>query len=179
MLTLLGLTLLGAGVVILLAGNGVFGTETADRPTLTPGNRSFAGSHGWFWPVVGAATALIVLLALVWLSAQFSSGRLSALHVRDDRFGRVRVDGQAFAAAVGNELAGTDGVQQVRTRLLGNEGHPLLQAIVTVRPDADIHRVRSAIEEVALPHARGAVARPHLAVELRLVPDVHHDNRVR
>ncbi|AEH08255.1 MULTISPECIES: alkaline shock response membrane anchor protein AmaP [Protofrankia] len=178
-LTLLGLTLLGAGVVILLAGNGVFGTEATDQPIPTPGNRSFANSHSWFWPVVGVATTVVVLLALIWLSAQFSSSRLSRLHVTDDRFGHVQVDGQDFAAAVENELAGADGVRQVHARLLGSEKQPLLQVVVTVRPDADVHRIRSAIEEVALPYVRGTVARPRLAVELKLVPDAHHDSRVR
>ncbi|WP_131784742.1 alkaline shock response membrane anchor protein AmaP [Protofrankia symbiont of Coriaria ruscifolia] len=179
MFTLLGLILLGAGVVALLAGNGVFGTDSANRPTLTPGNRAFAASHAWFWPVVGVATAAIVLLALIWLSAQFSSGRLSALHVMDDRFGRVRVDGRAFTAAVRNELAGTDGVRQVHARLLGSEEHPLLQVVVTVQPDADIHRIRSEIEQIALPHARETAARPNLTVELELVPGAHRSDRVR
>ncbi len=176
---LLGLILLGGGAVALLAGNGAFGADVANRPTLTPGNRSFAAGHVWFWPVVGVATAAIVLLALVWLSAQLSSGRLSALHVMDDRFGRVRVDGRAFVTALRNELATTDGVEQVHARLLGSEEHPLLLVAVTVQPEADVHRVRSDIEQVALPHVRDAVARPNLTVEVSLVPGTHRSDRVR
>ncbi len=175
---LLGLVCLGSGVVVLLAGRDVFGTDVSNRPTLTPHNRAFAADHAWFWPVVGVATGLVVLLALAWLWAQRSTGRLSGLYVVNDTFGRVRVDARAFTIAVENELAGMRGVRQVHARLLGKEKHPLLRVIVTMDPEADINRVRTGIEQVALPHARTALARPDVAAEVELVPSPGHSDRV-
>ncbi|WP_322770634.1 alkaline shock response membrane anchor protein AmaP [Frankia sp. Cr1] len=175
---LLGLVCLGGGIVALLAGRGVFGDDVTDRPALTATNRAFAADHGWFWPVVGAATALVVVLALAWLWLQRSTGDLAGLYVVDDTFGRVRVNARAFTSAVESELAAAAGAQQVRARLLHKEKDPLLRVVVTMEPDINVSRLRADIEQVVLPHARGALSRADLATEVQLVPSPGHGVRV-
>ncbi|WP_322760133.1 alkaline shock response membrane anchor protein AmaP [Frankia sp. Cr2] len=175
---LLGLVCLGGGLVALLAGRGVFGDDVTDRPGLTAANRAFAADHAWFWPVVGAATALVVVLALAWLWLQRSTGELTGLDVVDDTFGRVRVNARAFTGAVESELAATSGARQIRARLLGKEKHPLLRVVVTMEPNISVSRLRADIEQVVLPHARGALSRADLATEVQLVPSSGHGARV-
>ncbi|WP_239380664.1 MULTISPECIES: alkaline shock response membrane anchor protein AmaP [unclassified Frankia] len=175
---LLGLVCLGGGAVALLAGRGVFGDDVAARYGLTAQNRSFAAEHVWFWPVAGAVTGLVVLLALAWLWLQKSTGNLPGLYVVDDTFGRVRVNARAFTGAVEGELATLPGVRQVRARLLGTGKRPLLRVVVTMKPSTDVRRIRADIERAALPHARGALSRADLATEIQLIPHPGHGDRV-
>ena len=174
----LGLAFLGAGIVVLLAGRGVFGDDIADRPVLTTQNRAFAAEHAWFWPVVGVAIGLVVLLALGWLWLQTSTGALAGLYVVDDTFGRVRVHARAFTGAVESDLVATSEARQVRARLLGREKRPLLRVIVTMHQDMDITQLRADIEQIALPHARSALSRADLATEVQLIPGPSHGGRV-
>ncbi|CUU58745.1 hypothetical protein Ga0074812_121122 [Parafrankia irregularis] len=168
LLGLLGLLLLGAGVVVLLAGFGVFGTDFADQAVLGPDIRSFAARHGWFWPAVGTAAGLLALGALGWMFAQLRTGRPRGLQITDDVVGGVHVGSAALTDAVADDLLRNPVVRAARVDLRGGPRRPVLQMAVEAEAGADARAVRSDVEGRVLPRAQRALGRPDLAAEVEL-----------
>ncbi|WP_018502087.1 alkaline shock response membrane anchor protein AmaP [Parafrankia discariae] len=179
LLGLVGLLLLGGGVLVLLAGSGLFGPALADRPVLSGDVHSFAARHGWFWPVVGTAAGVVTLLAVGWLVAQARTSRLRGLYVTDDEVGGVHLDTSALADAVAADLVVNPLVHAVRVVVRGRPRRPVLQLAVEADAGADIRAVRSDLEERVLPRARRAVGRPDLGAEIDLAVHAGLPARVR
>ncbi|MCK9930130.1 alkaline shock response membrane anchor protein AmaP [Frankia sp. Mgl5] len=179
LLVLVGLVLLSGGVLVLLAGSGLFGPALADRPVLGGDVRSFAARHGWFWPVVGTAAGVVALCAVGWLVAQARTSRLRGLYVTDDEVGGVHLDTAALADAVAADLVANPVVHAVRVVVRGRPRPPVLQLAVEADAGADIRAVRSDVEERVLPRARRAVGRPDLGAEIDLAVHAGPPARVR
>jgi hypothetical protein len=165
-LTFLGLLLLGAGVLGLLAGAGAFGRT--DAPVLPRGVRDFAHTSSWFWWAVAGGCLVIAVLALRWLLDQLRSDRASRLDLTtDDRDGLTLLHSGAFTDAVADEAGTLRGVSAAHAALHDRNGKRLLLT-VDLADHADISEVRTRLEDQIVPHARQAVDDAGMPVDIRL-----------
>ena len=152
-LIVIGLLLTAAGGLGLALSYGAFGLGRARQPVLTPATRDFVHrNHGWFWLAVAAAAVVLGLLALRWLLTQTGTDRVA----------------NALTAAVSGEIESYHGVRQAGARLLHDPRSPDLILSVAVNDRADLAALRRRIEEEAITHARRAVGREVLPVQLQL-----------
>ncbi|CAN5150575.1 hypothetical protein BH20ACT9_BH20ACT9_16370 [soil metagenome] len=152
-LGLLGLLLLAAGVVGLLAGAGL-------APLLEPSQiyaellSGFQARADLWWPVSVAAAVVVALLGLVWALRQLvvrrTGGSVGDLVVgsADDR-GRTSVPATSLASVAAMDLRRVPGVLDSTARLVNDPHRPDLRARLDVRPDADLSEVRRGADEVA------------------------------
>lgn len=152
-LGLLGLLLLAAGVIGLLAGAGL-------APLLEPSRiyaellSGFQARADLWWPVSVAAAVVVALLGLVWALRQLvvrrPGGSVGDVVVRsaDDR-GRTSVAASSLASVAAMDLRRVPGVLDSTARLVNHPHRPDLRARLDVRPDADLGEVRRGADEVA------------------------------
>jgi len=160
----------GGGLLAALSW-GAFGTARAQLNLTDNRIPGFVGRHGnWFWIVVAIIAVLVALLALRWLLAILAStDRVADLVVATDGPpGRTLVVADALTDAVADEVAGYRGVQAARARLIGHPSTPVLVVTATLEDGCPFGEVRGHIESGALVHARSAVGRPDLAIQLDL-----------
>lgn len=168
-LAVVGLLLLAGGVLILLRSFGVFGTGVARHRLLTDGQSRFFDQRPWAWALVGAAGALVALLALRWLIAQLRSDRIGAFELEPDpRHGTTVLPAAAVTRALAEEIEGYRGVRSASARLLHDPRHPELLLRVNVEDRSSASAVRTRVEQAALPHAQQAVDLPELPTRILL-----------
>ena len=168
LLLVLALLFLAVGALVIVRGAGGFGTARARAGLLTPANERFVNDAEWFWPVVGVASALVAVLALVWLMVQAQTRRVAELVVEPDRgSGGIRLRAGALTAALEEELEGYRGVNAASARLAGSPERPHLLLDVTADDRADQHALRQRVETVGIAHARTATGLGELPVHLR------------
>lgn len=167
-LALIGLILLAAGVLGLALAAGVFGRQRADQPVLSQAVRTYPHGHPWFWWAVAAAAVIIALLALKWLMTQLGTDRAN-------RIDRTTDAGEGYTVLHAGAL--TDAVEDDVTSIPGVAGatayvsHPLAVNLrVDLADDADIDRVRSALERGTVPHLRQALNQDDVPVRIELRP---------
>ncbi|MBW3602143.1 MAG: hypothetical protein KY434_05520 [Actinobacteria bacterium] len=153
LLALLGLLLIAAGVVGLLAGAGL-------APLLEPSEiyaellSGFQARADLWWPVSVAAAVVVALLGLAWALRQLvvrrSGGGVADVVVgpAGDR-GRTRVTATSLASAAAADLRRVPGVVDSTVRLVNDPHRPDLRVRLDVRPDADLDKVRRGADEVA------------------------------
>ena len=92
------------------------------------------------------------------------------MNPRADRGNRavLIVLGLLLTAAVSGEIKSYHGVRQAGARLLHDPRSPDLTLSVAVNDRADLAALRQRIEEEAITHARHAVGREELPVQLQL-----------
>lgn len=170
-LVLLGLLLTAAGVLALLLGGGVFGSDLRSQAVLDNATGRFFGDNGaWLWPVIAVVGLLIGLLALRWLVAQLTPTAAGDLQLeRPSPHGRTELAPSAVTSAVTRELKGYRGVTGASARLVGDESDPTLRLRVQLDARADVAALRARIEGEAVEHARQALDEPALPVTLDLV----------
>jgi len=171
-LALFGLLVLVAGAGGMSASIGVFGAAFS-RQTLFDNRASgFIGHHGgWLWPAVAGACLLLALACLRWILVLLAS---------TDRVGDITIPGDtdqgttilqpaAITDALTREVSAYHGVDMAKGRVIGDGGDPEIVLIVTPSPSADLHALHRRIGAEALAHARRALGKPSLPIQLDLV----------
>jgi hypothetical protein len=170
-----GLLIFLAGAAGLTTSIGGFGKAYAHRTLPANPVSRYIGTHGdWLWPAVAAACFLIALLALRWIILLLLStdraGDITIAH--GGRQGDTIMHPAALGGAVAREIDTYHGVDTARARVLGDPGDPALVVTVTAINTADLTVLRHRIESEALSHARHALAKPGLPVQLDI--DISH-----
>lgn len=183
-LGLAGLVLLALGGAALAAGTGL--SVPSWWPWYGPGDvvlstadRERWRSESWFWPVVIAALAVLVLLALWLLLAQLRRARLSDVVVDTGTDGDVaRLRGRALERAMEAEAETLDGVAGARIALRRRRGEPEARVRLKLEPHASPARTLRALTEEAVEHARASTGLTALPTDSRLHAASHAPRRV-
>ena len=166
-LAVLGLLLLGAGGLGLVAGAGVFPGHH-DPQIFPPSVRTYARTTDWFWWAVAGACLVIAILALRWLVDQLRTERASRLDLTTEtREGVILVHAGALTDAVAEEAEGLRGVTRATAGLRDHHGKKLTLA-VDLADYADIAAVRDGLEGSVVAHARQVVDDATLPVHIEL-----------
>ncbi|MFH8341261.1 alkaline shock response membrane anchor protein AmaP [Streptomyces sp. AM6-12] len=183
LLALAGLILLALGGAVLAVGLGV-------RPPswwihggphdvlLSRAERTRYRGARWWWPALIAALAVLVLLALWWLSAILRRPRLAEIRVDtgDGAFAVLRA--RALESALAEEAATAPGVAHARVRLRGRRRKPRVRARLRLAPEVDPSRALADFTTGPLAHARESAALPALPADVRLGAVRHRAERV-
>lgn len=170
-LTLFGLLMLAAGAGALVASAGGFGTASSRRPLFANRVSGYIGAHGtWLWPVAAAACLLLTLAALRWILALLvSTDRTSDIAVPGSKdHGTTILQAAALTGALSGELQTYHGVASAKARVLGFPADPQIVITVTAEQAADLSALHRRIETEALAHARQALKKPELPIQLNL-----------
>jgi hypothetical protein len=180
-LTLFGLVVFLAGVASLVASVGGFGKTFSRHALFANRVSAYIGRHGdWLWPAVAAACLLIALVALRWIVALLlSTDRAADITVTgSNKQGTTIMNPAALTGAVTREIETYHGVHTAKARVLGDPGDPKLVVTVTAAQSADLRALHDRIESEALSHARQALSKPHLPIQLDLDVSSHVPERV-
>jgi len=170
-LTLAALVLMAAGGAGIAASTGVFGASLARRALFDNPAGRYIGHHGgWLWPAVAGACLLLALACLRWVLALLAS---------TDRAGDIAIQGStdqgttilrpaALTDALTREISAYHGVESARGRVIGNGQDPQIVLTVTPARAADLHALHQRIQAEALAHARQALGKPALPIQLDL-----------
>lgn len=170
-LTLFGLLVILAGAFGLTASVGGLGAAYARRVLLANQASTYIGAHGsWFWWAAAGACLLIALITLRWLAALLlSTDRADDITIsRGSRQGTTIMRTAALTGAVTREIETYHGADTARARVLGDPADPALVITVNANGSADLAALRQRIEAEALSHARHALGRPGLPIQLNL-----------
>lgn len=181
LLTLLGLLLLAGGVLAMLLGVGVFGSDRASTAVLPDRATTFVLDNAVFWPAVAAGSGVVALLALWWALAQIRPLRVPELALEpDDTTGRTMLPVAALDGAVARDVEAYHGVRRAHAQCSGDRRRPVLRLEVTVDERADVGAIRRQIEEHALTRLRTALEADELSTQLVLkVANANKGPRVR
>ena len=170
-LTLFGLLLLLAGAASMAASTGAFGAAFSGRTLFANRVSVYVGHHGgWVWPAAAVVFLLIALATLRWILA---------LLVSTDRLGDIPIPGEhdqgtttlhpaALTGALAREISTYHGVETAKGRIIGDASDPAIVLTVTAAKPADLHALHRRIESEALAHARQALGKPSLPIQLDL-----------
>ncbi|MEU6315380.1 alkaline shock response membrane anchor protein AmaP [Streptomyces sp. NPDC047014] len=176
LLAVAGAVLLAAGVVLLTAVRPLHGRAA---PLLTAADRRrYLHADGWWFWVLLAALAVVLVLALWWLLAQLKRTRLRTVPVDtgDGTFAVLR--GRALADAVAAEAGALDGVAGCRVALRGRRGSPALRVAVELEPHAVPADTLAGLAGPVLGHARTSAGLADLPAEARFKVSSHRARRV-
>ena len=179
LLVLLGLLAVVAGVLLLLANLGVFGTD-AEQTELLP-QRLAAETDGQDWVAYAVAAGVAVLglvlllLGLAWLFRQLRTERTTHdLHLeRDASSGTTTLSRGAVTDALEGEVESWRGVGSARAVFLHDENDPDLLLKVDLDGRAPVGQVHRRILEEAVPMVRQVLGMPGLHVVTRLEAAEH------
>jgi hypothetical protein len=172
LLAMAGLLVLAAGGAGMAASSGVFGAGFARRTLLDNRVSGYFSHHGgWLWPAIAGACLLLALACLRWILA---------LLVSTDRAGDITIPGSAdqgttivqpaaLTDALTREISAYRGVDAAKGRVIGDDRSPEIVLTVSATPSADLHALHRRIEAEALAHARQALGKPSLPIQLDLV----------
>jgi hypothetical protein len=172
LLALFGLIVLVAGAAGMAASTGVFGGATARQSLFANRASSFIGHHGgWFWPAVAAVCLLLALACLRWILALLAStDRVREIVIAGDADqGTTIVQPAAITDALTREISTYHGVDSARGRIIGDGRSPQIVLRVSPSPAADLHALHQRIETEALAHARQALSKPAVPIQVDLV----------
>ncbi|MDX3645200.1 alkaline shock response membrane anchor protein AmaP [Streptomyces sp. MB09-02B] len=183
LLGVVGLVLVVVGGAVLVVGLGV------DPPSWWPydGRRdvllSDAGrtrwrDSGWWWPAVIAVLAVLVLLALWWLTAVLRRHRLAEVLVDTGDGEGALLRGRALEGVLTAEAAGSDGVERAHARLTGRRNAPEARVRLLLQPHVNPGDALHTLTTGALTHARESAGLAALPAEVRLREAKHRAQRV-
>ena len=170
-LTLFGLLVLLVGAASLTASAGGFGTAFSTRGLFANRASSYIGQHGiWLWAAAAFVCLLIALAALRWILA---------LLVSTDRAGDITVPGSkeqgttilqpvALTGALTREIGSYHGIDTAKGRIIGDGRDPQIVLTVTASQTADLPALHRRLETEALAHARQALGKTDLPIQLDL-----------
>ena len=171
-LALLGLLVLAAGGAAMAASTGGFGAAFSRRTLFDNPASRYIGHHGgWLWPVVAGACLLIALACLRWILALLAStDRVGDITISDGTDqGATILQPAALTDALAREINAYHGVDAAKGRVIGDGRDPQIVLTVTPVPSADLHALHHRIETEALTHARQALGKPSLPIQLDLI----------
>ncbi|MCP3821273.1 alkaline shock response membrane anchor protein AmaP [Streptomyces sp. A3M-1-3] len=183
LLGLVGLVLIAVGGAVLAAGFGLgvpswWPFDGRDDVLLSRADRNRWRDEGWWWPVVLAALAVCVLLALWWLLAQFRRSRLAEVLVDSGDGEAALLRGRALEGVVASEAEAMDGVSRAHVHLQGRRNAPTTRVNLLLEPHAAPAETLSSLTDEALAHARDSAGLAALPSEVRLRAVKHRAERV-
>lgn len=150
-----GLLLLGAGVLVTLLSNGVFGTARAGRPLLDPLVVEVLRQQPLVARTVAIAGGLLLaVLGLVWTARSLRPERRPDIVLDAGADTVVVVSAAAAAEAVAAQAAALPGVGRARARLVGSEVAPAVRITLWLTDEADVRDVLARLDEEVLATAR-------------------------
>jgi hypothetical protein len=169
-LSLFGLLVLVIGAAGMAASVGAFGPGFAHRALFANRVSAYIGHHGWVWYAAAAFCLIIVLAALRWIVALLvSTDRTGDISVPvAAREGTTILRPAALTGALTREIGTYHGVEAVHGRMIGDAGAPEIALAVTASQAADLRALYQRIEAEALTHARQAIGKANLAIQLDL-----------
>ena len=150
----------------------MFGPAFSQRTLLANTAGGYVGQHGgWLWPAIAAGCLLLALACLRWIWALLAS---------TDRAGDLTIPGHtdhgttilqpaALTDALTREISAYHGVDSARGRVIGEPNDPQIVLTVSPAPAADLPALHRRIETEAFAHARQALGKPSLPIQLDLV----------
>ncbi|MGV9883119.1 alkaline shock response membrane anchor protein AmaP [Streptomyces sp. NPDC003006] len=179
-----------AGLVLLVLGGSVLAVGLGASPPswwihdgrhdvlVSAADRARWRDAGWFWPTVIGVLAVLVLLALWWLSAQLRRRRLAEVLVETGEGEGALLRGRAMENVLAGEAESLDGVDRAQAALRGRRATPRARVQLTLAPDATpadtLHRFSSEI----LTRARDSAGLTSLPATVRLRGVKHRAGRV-
>ncbi|MFE9426054.1 alkaline shock response membrane anchor protein AmaP [Kitasatospora sp. NPDC006697] len=180
LLALVGLVLLVGALLVLLGGFDAYRRlgvvppswwplTSPDQPVLSHASRTRWHDQGWYWPVVVAGLAVVVLLSLWWLVAQFRRSAVAEFDLRTEGEPqlRLRLRAAALTAAVREAALLLPGVAAARVRLVGRRRRLALRAQLLLEPGGDPVAAVKAFRSGPLDHAAAALGSA-LPLDLRI-----------
>ncbi|MFG2646143.1 alkaline shock response membrane anchor protein AmaP [Streptomyces sp. NPDC048436] len=178
------------GLVLVLGGGSVLAVGLGASPPswwvhdgkndvlLSDADRARWRDDDWFWPVVIAALAVCVLLALWWLVAQLRRRRLAEVLVETGDGEGALLRGRALESVLVGEAEALEGVQRAAVSLTGRRNAPEAKVSLLLEPHATPDEALHQLSAEALAHARDSagLARLPAVVQLRAVK--HRAERV-
>lgn len=171
-LAVFGLLVLAVGAAGMVTSTGVFGAAFSRRTLLDNRVSGYFSHHGgWLWPAIAGACLLLALACLRWILALLAS---------TDRAGEITIPGSAdqgttilqpaaLTDALTREISAYHGVDAAKGRVIGDGRNPEVVLTVSATPSADLYALHRRIEAEALAHARQALGKPSLPIQLDLV----------
>lgn len=171
MLTLFGLLVLAAGGAAMAASTGVFGTSFAHQAPLANRVGTYFGRHGgWLWPAIAVGCLLIGLACLRWVLALLASNDRAGDIVigASTDVGTTLLRPTALVDALTSEVSAYHGVDSAKGRVIGDGRDPEVVLTVITAQAADLQALHHRIETEAFAHARRAVGKPSMPIQLDL-----------
>jgi hypothetical protein len=189
LVALLGLALIALGAAVLIAGLDLQRHWGFDLGSWWP----FGGSHDvlltradrrrwrdedWWWPTVIGGLALLVLLGLWWLLAQFRRHRLAEVLVETGDGEGALLRGRALETVLAAEAESLDGVDGAHVTLHGRRTAPAARIRLALEPHAQPAGVLARLRTDALEHARRSAGLERLPATVRVQAARHRPERV-
>ncbi|MFI2303626.1 alkaline shock response membrane anchor protein AmaP [Actinacidiphila glaucinigra] len=191
LLAISGLVLLGGGLLVLAAALDLYRRLHVVPPAgwpltshhevlLSNADRIRWSDQGWWWwPAVIAGLTVLTALALLWLLAQFTRQRPTAVHLGGTPPpDGVELRGRALSDAVAAEASAVPGVGRAGAHLTGRPVHPRLDLAVTLTDHATPAPVLRALCHGPVAHARESTGLSELPVRARFDVGRHKARRV-
>lgn len=172
LVVLSGLVLLALGLLVVLLGQGVFGTYRAQRPLIDPEISGWIAANATAsrWIAIGGGVVLVVL-GLTWAARSLRPERRPDVLLSDVPGSRLSVEHSAIADAVRADAESIDGVSRARVRLVGNERRPAMRVTLWLTEDADVRDVWAEVDGRVLARARRALAVDAIPTAMRIELD--------
>jgi hypothetical protein len=172
LVVLAGLVLLAVGVLVVLLGQGAFGTYRAQRALIDPDISGWvvANAVAARWIAIGVGVVLLVV-GLVWVVRSLRPEPRPDVLLSDVPGSRLSVEHSAIAEAVRTDAESIDGVSRARVRLVGNERRPAMRMTLWLVEDADVRDVWAEVDGRVLARARRAFAVDAIPTAVRIELD--------
>ena len=169
-LIVFGSLVLLAGAAAMLTSVGVFSNAFSKHALFANQVSTYIGKNGaWVWPAAAAVCLLIALAALRWILVLLVStdraGDITLPGAKDH--GTTKLPPAALTGALAGEVESYHGVDSVSSRIIGDAASPVVLS-VTATPTADLPALHRRLESEALAHARQALGKQDLPVQLDL-----------
>ncbi|MEU6086258.1 alkaline shock response membrane anchor protein AmaP [Streptomyces sp. NPDC047085] len=183
LLALVGLLLLALGGSVLAVGLGArpphwWPHSGPHDVLLSRAERTHWRDAGWWWPTVIAALAVLVLLALWWLTATLRPRRLAEVRVDTGDGDTALLRGRALESVMAMDTARQQGVAHTELLLTGRRTTPAVRAWLQLEPHVDPATALADFTAQALTHARESANLPSLPADVRLREVRHRAERV-
>jgi len=182
-LGLAGLALLCVGGAVFVAGTGLsvpswWPYDGRRDVLLSDADRARWRDEGWWWPVVIAVLAVLVLVALWLLLAQLRRSRLAEVLVDSGDGEGALLRGRALEGVLESEAESVDGVSRARVMLTGRRSTPEARVALLLEPHAAPGEALARLTDEAVAHARDSAGLAALPAEVRLRASKHRAQRV-
>ncbi|MFG2883049.1 alkaline shock response membrane anchor protein AmaP [Streptomyces sp. NPDC048297] len=183
LLALVGLVLLAAGGAVLAVGLGAppphWWVHSGPHDVLlSSAERTHWREAGWWWPAVLGVLAVLLLLALWWLTSTLRPRRLAEIRIDTGDGGSALLRGRALESVLAADTALQAGVAHTELLLTGRRTAPVVRAWLQLEPHVDPATALTEFTAQALTHAREAAGLPVLPADVRLREVKHGAERV-
>ncbi|MDX2556624.1 alkaline shock response membrane anchor protein AmaP [Streptomyces stelliscabiei] len=183
LLAVVGLVLAVVGGAVLAVGLGVdppswWPHDGKKDVLLSDADRTRWHDSGWWWPTVIAVLAVLVLLALWWLTAVLRRHRLAEVLVDTGDGEGALLRGRALEGVLTTEAAEADGVERAHTRLTGRRNAPEARVRLLLQPHVNPGDALRTLTSQALTHAKDSAGLAALPAEVALRAARHRAERV-